>query len=77
MTYYEIHNYMNVLCEMTNKNLDELVRNNSEYLPFFIMINAQSCYVQYDTQEEVITRVSLYMIKKDGLAIVVDPIRGQ
>lgn len=74
MHHYEIQNYMKVLCEMTNKNLDEIVNNAYEFLPFFIMFNAQSCYVRYDTQDECITDVTLKVMNNAGLVIEVDPI---
>jgi hypothetical protein len=74
MHHYEIQNYMKVLCEMTNKNLDEIVNNAYEFLPFFIMFNAQSCYIRYDTQDECITDVTLKVMNNAGLVIEVDPI---
>lgn len=73
---FEMCNYMNVLCEMTNKNLDEMVENNREYLPLLILCNAQACYVKYDTQVEIITDITLQVMNRGGLAIEVDPIGG-
>lgn len=72
----EMCNYMNILCEMTNKNLDEMVENNYKYLPLIIVCNAQACYLVYDTQEEIITNVTLLVMNRGGLVIAVDPIGG-
>ena len=75
MHYREIGNFMNILCEMTSKNLDEIVNNHRDCLPVFLMVTAQSCYVLYNTQEERIVEVNLQMINKDGLAVEIDPIK--
>ena len=76
MNNYEICNYMSVLCKMINKNLNEIVNENCNDLPFFIMFNANACYVRYDTQEENITHVILEVMNRDGLAVEIDPIKG-
>lgn len=70
----EIRDYLTVLSQMASKNLDEMVKKHSAYLPFFIMFNAQSCYVRYDTQKESITDATLVLMEKDEVDIVVDPI---
>ena len=74
MNFSEIREYMTVLCQMASKNLDEMVKKHGAYLPFFIMFNAKSCYVRYDTQKESITDATLVLMEKDELDIVVDPI---
>ena len=72
----EMCNYMNILCEMTNKNLDEMVENHYEFLPMIIVCNAQACYLIYDTQEEIITNITLLVMNLSGLVIAIDPIGG-
>ena len=72
----EIRNYINILCEMTNKSLDQIVNENNEYLPMFIVFNAHACYVRYDTQEENITHVTLEVINRVGHIIEIDPVEG-
>ena len=74
--FREIHNFGTVICKMTSNNLEELVKNHCDYLPFWLHFTGEACYVKYDTQNEVITDISLRVIDRNGLAVEIDPING-
>lgn len=74
--FREIHDFASTLCDMANKNLEEIVINHCESLPFYLHFATEACYVKYDTHEETITDISLRLIERNGFAIEVDPING-
>lgn len=73
--FNQMKSFTNMLCELTNMVLKEITQSEKcEELPFFLFFVADTCYVMYDREKEMIVSINLRMINNMGIMVEIDPI---